>query len=81
MLNIGERSVRRAREVLEVGVPEPAAKVERGEIHMSAAADIGQVTIEQQREIVARGNERAPPVKPAGLQGGKSKQNDTKSKR
>jgi hypothetical protein len=39
MLNVGRRSVQRAREVLEEGVPELAAKVERGEISVSAAAD------------------------------------------
>jgi hypothetical protein len=39
MLNVGERSVRRARVVLEDGAPELQQAVERGEVSVSAAAD------------------------------------------
>jgi N6-adenosine-specific RNA methylase IME4 len=55
MLNVSERSVRSAREVLDEGVSELAAKVERGEVSVSAAADIASLTKEEQCEQVARG--------------------------
>jgi N6-adenosine-specific RNA methylase IME4 len=55
LLNVGERSVARAREVQEHGTPELVRAVERGEVSVSAAADIATQPIEEQREIVARG--------------------------
>jgi N6-adenosine-specific RNA methylase IME4/ParB-like chromosome segregation protein Spo0J len=55
LLNVGKRSVERAREVRERGAPELQAAVERGQVSVSAAADIASETPEQQREIVARG--------------------------
>jgi len=58
LLNVGERSVARAREVQEFGAPELVDAVERGAVSVSAAADIATQPIEEQREIVARG-ERA----------------------
>ena len=55
LLNVGERSVARAREVQEHGAPELASAVERGTISVSAAADIASQPIDEQREIVAQG--------------------------
>lgn len=53
MLNVGERTVRRAREVIEHGAPELVGAVERGEIAVSAAASIADMEPEEQAAIVA----------------------------
>jgi N6-adenosine-specific RNA methylase IME4/ParB-like chromosome segregation protein Spo0J len=55
LLNVGERSIARAREVLEHGAPELQHAVERGDISVAAAADVATVPLAEQREIVARG--------------------------
>jgi N6-adenosine-specific RNA methylase IME4 len=55
LLNVGERTVARAREVREHGAPELVQAVEQGKVSVSAAADIATQPIEEQREIVARG--------------------------
>jgi N6-adenosine-specific RNA methylase IME4/ParB-like chromosome segregation protein Spo0J len=55
LLNVGERTVARARDVREHGAAELVSAVERGGISVSAAADIAKRPIEEQREIVARG--------------------------
>lgn len=55
MLNVGHRTVQRAREVLESGAPELVAAVEQGRVSVNAAATIAEAPKEQQREIVARG--------------------------
>jgi hypothetical protein len=55
LLNVGKRSVERAREVRERGAPELQAAVERGQVRVSAAADIASLPEQEQREIVARG--------------------------
>jgi N6-adenosine-specific RNA methylase IME4/ParB-like chromosome segregation protein Spo0J len=55
LLNVGERTVARAREVQEHGAPELVSAVERGEVSVSAAANIATRPIGEQREIVARG--------------------------
>ena len=55
MLNVGERSVARAKAVLDEGIPELATAIERGEISVSAAAELARLPEPEQREIVARG--------------------------
>jgi N6-adenosine-specific RNA methylase IME4/ParB-like chromosome segregation protein Spo0J len=55
MLNVGERSVARAREVQEHGAPELIHAVEQGAVSVSAAADVATLSAQEQREIVARG--------------------------
>jgi N6-adenosine-specific RNA methylase IME4/ParB-like chromosome segregation protein Spo0J len=55
LLNVGERTVARARDVQEHGAPELVHAVEQGVVSVTAAADIATQPIEEQREIVARG--------------------------
>jgi N6-adenosine-specific RNA methylase IME4 len=55
LLNVGERSVARAREVLDRGAPELQAAIERGIVSVTAAADVASRPIKEQREVVARG--------------------------
>lgn len=55
MLNVGERSVRRAREVLDHGSDELIAAVDSGRVSVSAAADVAELPKVEQAEVVARG--------------------------
>lgn len=55
LLNVGERSVKRAKEVLRDGASELVTAVESGRVSVSAAADVAELPKEQQREIVAKG--------------------------
>jgi hypothetical protein len=53
LLNVGERTVARAREALSRGVPDLLSTVERGEVAVSAAANICGMSEAEQREMVA----------------------------
>jgi N6-adenosine-specific RNA methylase IME4 len=55
LLNIGKRSVERAADVRNHGAPELQRAVERGDVRVSVAADVATLPIEQQQEIVAKG--------------------------
>jgi ParB-like chromosome segregation protein Spo0J len=66
MLNVSERSVARAREVLDKGTPELISAVEQGSMSVSAAADFTDLPQEIQREAVHQivsGEKTAPEVK------------------
>lgn len=55
LLNVGDRSIRRAREVLNEGTPELVKAVEAGRVSVSAAADVATLPKVEQTEIVAKG--------------------------
>lgn len=55
LLNVGKRSVERAREVIEKGAPSLIAAVEQGRVSVSAAATIASLPVEEQQAIVADG--------------------------
>ncbi len=55
MLNVGQRSVARAREVIDEGAPELQHAVESGVVSVSAAADIATLPKDEQTVVVARG--------------------------
>lgn len=55
LLNVSPRSVASAAKVRDHAAPELRAAVERGDVSVSAAADVATRPIEEQREIVARG--------------------------
>ena len=59
VLNVGERTVRRAREVLNEGVPEVISAVERGVVSVSAAANVARLPEPKQREIISTGTKPA----------------------
>jgi N6-adenosine-specific RNA methylase IME4 len=55
MLNVGSRSVERARTVLKEGAPELQHAVEQGKVAVSTAETIASLPQAEQAEIVARG--------------------------
>ena len=55
MLNVGTRTIERARTVRDHGAPELIDVVEQGRVSVSAAADVATLPQEEQAEIVARG--------------------------
>ena len=60
MLNVGKRSVERAKEVRDDGVPELQEAVEQGRVSVSAAADISSLLTSEQLVIVARNGGVSP---------------------
>lgn len=55
LLNVSTRTVASAAKVKDEGDPSLVSAVERGEVSVSAAADVAELPKDQQREIVARG--------------------------
>ena len=58
LLNVGKRSVERAADVRESGAPELLRAVERGEVSVTAAADVATMSLEAQRELLAQCDKR-----------------------
>jgi len=58
-MNVSERSVQQARKVRTDAIPEVAEMVESGKLPVSVAASISDATPEQQREIIAKDDEKA----------------------
>jgi ParB-like chromosome segregation protein Spo0J len=55
MLNVGERTVARAKEVQERAIPEIVKAVEKGEVSVSAAAQIAKLPEPEQRKVAEQG--------------------------
>lgn len=55
LMGISRRSVQHARRVNDSGVPSLIGAVERGEIKVSTAADLADLTPDEQERVVARG--------------------------
>ena len=55
ILNVGKRSVERARDVLDQGEATLVKAVEQGKVSVSAAADVATLPKREQAEIVAKG--------------------------
>jgi ParB-like chromosome segregation protein Spo0J len=56
-LNVGRRSIQRARVVLDKGIPELQTAVETGQVSVSAAAEIATKPQEEQRKIMQGGKQ------------------------
>lgn len=54
-VNVSPRTVGHASRVIEVGAPELVEAVETGRASVSAAAEVASLPVEEQREIVAKG--------------------------
>lgn len=59
MLNVSERTVATAAKVKEQGAPELVQAVEKGDVSVSAAADVASLPVTEQLRILAQNNPRA----------------------
>lgn len=55
LMNVGQRTVERAKKVIEHGVPELKAAVEKGEVSVAAAAEVAELPKREQRRLVKEG--------------------------
>ncbi len=59
LLNVGERSVERAKTVQREAIPELAAAVDQGRVSVSAAAEVARLSAEDQQAVVDAATARA----------------------
>ena len=59
IVNVSERSIRDGKKVLEQGAPEVQEAVERGEVKVSAAALLAELSPEEQADIILNANPKA----------------------
>lgn len=79
MLHVSERSVRAGRQVLEHGAPELIESVDRGDVSVSAAAELARLPVDEQAEILAQADPRAVAKVAKGLR--EAKQAEKKARR
>lgn len=58
LMNVGTRSVERAKKVIDEGVPALQDAVKRGDVSVAAAAEVAELPKSQQKRIVAQGKVR-----------------------
>src|SRR5262249_32152266 len=78
LLNVGKRSVERAREALAQGPPELVQAVERGDVSVSAAAEVATLPGPEQREVLA-GGDKAVKAKAKNLRAERAKKSARKA--
>lgn len=54
LLNVGKRSVERARDVVAHGIPELVTAVDRGEVAVSTAAHLARLPVDDQRVVLTK---------------------------
>ena len=59
LLNVSERGVSRAKQVIRNGIPELTARVESGQVRVSTAADISKLPASEQLAILKKENPKA----------------------
>lgn len=76
LLNVGMRTVQKAKVIIEKAIPELRSAVEAGKVSVSAAEDVATRPKEEQREIMARGEKAISAVAKTMREGRARKRTD-----